>query len=72
MKDQQPLENMLKSFYLQSFVRNYNDFARRSEKQKLGHVEYLQQLAQAERDERLVKRTNRLLRQARLPRREVP
>ncbi len=58
---------MLKSFYLQSFVRNYDDFARRSEKQKLGHVEYLHQLAQAEREERSVKRTSRLLRQAKLP-----
>lgn len=68
MKDQEQLENMLKSFYLTTFVRNYDDFARRSEKQKLGHVGYLQQLAQAERDERLSKRTERLLRQAKLPR----
>lgn len=68
MKDSQPLENMLKSFYLQSFARNYDDFAKRSEKQKLGHVDYLLQLAQAERDERLVRRTEKLLRQAKLPR----
>lgn len=68
MKDeQQPLENMLKSFYLTTFARNYNDFAKRSEKQKLGHVEYLLQLAHAERDERLTKRTARLLKQAKLP-----
>jgi len=68
MKDRQPLENLLKSFYLSTFVRNYDDFAKRSEKQKLGHVDYLYQLAQSERDERLVKRTQRLLRQAKLPR----
>jgi len=68
LKDQQPLENMLKSFYLQSFVRNYDDFARRSEKQKLGHIAYLLQLAQAEMDERLVRRTEKLLRLAKLPR----
>lgn len=68
MKDQQPLENMLKSFYLSTFARNYNDFAKRSEKQKLGHIEYLYQLAQAESDERLVRRTEKLLRQAKLPR----
>lgn len=67
MKDQQ-LENMLKSFYLPAFARNYDDFAKRSEKQKLGHVAYLRQLAQAEADGRLVKRTERLLRQAKLPR----
>lgn len=59
---------MLKSFYLQSFVRNYDDYAKRSEKQKLSHVDYLLQLAQAERDERLVRRTERLLAQAKLPR----
>lgn len=68
MKDQKPLENMLKSFYLPSFARNYDDFAKRSEKQKLGHVDYLFQLSQAERDERLVRRTEKLLRQAKLPR----
>jgi DNA replication protein DnaC len=65
---QQPLENMLKSFYLPAFARNYADFAKRSEKQKLGHVEYLHQLAQAERDERLTRKTERLLKQAKLPR----
>jgi DNA replication protein DnaC len=65
---QQPLENMLKSFYLPTFARNYEDFAKRSEKQKLGHVQYLNQLAQAEREERLTKKTERLLKQAKLPR----
>lgn len=68
MKERQPLENMLKSFYLSTFVRNYDDFAKRSEKQKLGHIEYLYQLAQAEKDQRLVKKTEKLLRQAKLPR----
>jgi DNA replication protein DnaC len=68
LKDQQPLENMLKSFYLPTFARNYADFAKRSEKEKLGHVEYLNQLAKAERDERWVKRTQKLLKQAKLPR----
>ncbi len=67
-QQQPPLENMLKSFYLPTFARNYSDFAKRSEKQKLGHVEYLSQLANAERDERLAKRTERLLKQAKLPR----
>lgn len=68
MKDAQPLENLLKSFYLSTFARNYEDYAKRSEKQKLGYVDYLYQLAQSERDERLVRRTERLLRQAKLPR----
>jgi DNA replication protein DnaC len=68
LKDSQTLENLLKSFYLHSFVRNYDDFAKRSEKQKLGHTAYLLQLARAEQEERLVRRTERLLKQAKLPR----
>lgn len=68
MKNEEQLGNMLKSFYLTTFVRNYDDFAKRSVKQKLGHVDYLLQLAQAERDERLIKRTEKLLKQAKLPR----
>jgi DNA replication protein DnaC len=68
LKDHQVLENMLKSFYLPTFARNYHDFAKRSEKQKLGHMEYLYQLSQAEREERTSRRTERLLRQAKLPR----
>jgi len=68
VKQQEPLENMLKSFYLPTFARNYDDFAKRSEKQKLGHVEYLYQLAQAERESRTSRKIERLLRQAKLPR----
>jgi DNA replication protein DnaC len=68
LKNEEQLGNMLKSFYLTTFVRNYDDFAKRSVKQKLGHVDYLLQLAMAERDERLTKRTEKLLKQAKLPR----
>jgi DNA replication protein DnaC len=68
MKEKQELENMLKAFYLPTFVRNYDDFSNRSEKQKLSNVDYLYQLSQAEREERQVRRTEKLLRQAKLPR----
>lgn len=67
-EEQQPLDMMLKSFYLPTFARNYDEFAKRSEKQKLGHIDYLKQLALAERDERMARKTERLLRQAKLPR----
>ena len=71
MKEKAQLEAMLKSFYLSAFVRHYDDFARRAEKQKLAHLDYLYQLAQVESDERQVKRTARLLKQAKLPRGKV-
>jgi DNA replication protein DnaC len=71
MKESIQLENMLKSFYLSAFVRNYDDFAKRAEKQKLAHMDYLFELAQAESEDRQTKRTARLLKQARLPRGKV-
>ena len=67
MKNNQPLENMLKSFYLSSFATHFEDFAKRAEKQKLSHLDYLLQLAQAENDERQIRRAARMLRQAKLP-----
>jgi DNA replication protein DnaC len=67
MKDTTPLESMLKSFYLSAFVQHFEDFAKRAEKQKLPHIDYLYQLAQVETQDRLTKRTARLLRQAKLP-----
>lgn len=71
MKEKQQLEIMLKSFYLTSFVRNYDDFAKRAHKEKLEHVDYLYQLAQVESEERQTKRTQKLLKQAKLPRGKV-
>jgi len=68
LKDVLQLENMLKSFYLPTFASNYDGFAKRCAKEKLGHAEYLLQLAIAERDQRLARRTERLLKQAKLPR----
>lgn len=67
MKDTTTTETLLRSLFLPSFARNYEDFAKRTEKEKLGHIAYLHQLAQAECDERRNRRTERLLNQAKLP-----
>jgi len=66
MKDTSQLEALLRSFYLSSFVRNYRDFATKAERQKLGHVAYLHELALVEASERQCRRTERLIKQARL------
>lgn len=68
MKDTDRLEALLRSFYLSSFVRNYKDFAEKAEKQKLGHIAYLNDLAHTESTERQTRRTERLINQAKLPR----
>jgi DNA replication protein DnaC len=68
VKDTEQLETLLRSFYLSSFVRNYDDFASRAEKEKLGHTAYLLQLSLIESAERQSRRTERLLNQAKLPR----
>lgn len=68
MKDKQQLETMLRSFHLSAFVKHYDDFSKRTERDKLGCLNYLQQLAQAESDLRCNRRIERLLNQAKLPR----
>ena len=67
MKDAEQLEALLRAFYLSSFVRNYQDFARQAEKQKLGYIPYLLQLALVENTERENRRTERLITHAKLP-----
>lgn len=66
MKDTDQLEALLRSFYLSSFVRNYKDFAEKAEKEKLGHIAYLYELAHTESTERQTRRTERLINQAKL------
>jgi DNA replication protein DnaC len=68
MKDTDQLETLLRSFYLSSFVRNYKDFAEKAERQRLGHIAYLHELAHTESTERQSRRTERLINQAKLPR----
>ncbi len=68
MKTTDQLEALLRSFYLSSFVRNYKDFAEKAEKQRLGHIAYLHELAHTENTERQSRKTERLINQAKLPR----
>lgn len=68
MNETEQLEPLLRSFYLSSFVRNYKDFAEKAEKEKLGHIAYLHDLAHTESAERHSRRTERLINQAKLPR----
>jgi DNA replication protein DnaC len=66
MKNTQQLEALLRSFYLSSFVRNYRDFAEKAERQKLGHIAYLHDLARVEAEERQTRKIARLISQAKL------
>lgn len=65
---QEELETLLHSFHLPSFSKHYQGFARQAEKEKIDHVGYLYHLAKTEYDERYHRRSDRLIRQAKLPR----
>jgi DNA replication protein DnaC len=64
---QQELNSMLHSFRLPSFSKHYLAYARQAEKEKLDHVAYLYQLSLVESEERHHRRTERLLKDAKLP-----
>jgi DNA replication protein DnaC len=64
---QDQLEGMLASFHLPSFKKHYLSYARKSELEKLDHVAYLYELSKSEHEDRYNRRTERLLRQAKLP-----
>lgn len=64
---QEQLEGMLHGFHLSSFKKHYLSYARKSELEKLDHVGYLYELSKSEHEDRYNRRTERLLRQARLP-----
>jgi DNA replication protein DnaC len=68
MKDIEKLEGLLRSLYLPAFAEHCKDYADKAQKQKLGHLAYLYELAQAERSERQLRKTERLISQAKLPR----
>ncbi len=56
----------MRSFYLSSFVRNYKDFAGKAEREHLGYIGYLYELAHTEAAERQAKRITKLINQAKL------
>lgn len=64
---QAELESLLSSLHLSTFKEHYQQFARQSEKEKIDHVGFLYQLTKAEIENRHSRRTERLLRQAKLP-----
>lgn len=61
------LEAMLLAFHLPSFKKHYQLVARQSEKEKLDHIGYLFELSRVETEDRYHRRTERLLREAKLP-----
>jgi DNA replication protein DnaC len=65
---QSELEALLYAFHLPSFSKNYQQYARQAEKERVDHVGYLYQLSKVESEERYNRKTERLIRQARLPR----
>ena len=65
---QTELEALLHSFRVPSFSRNYQQYARKAEKERVDHVGYLFQLAKSESEERYNRRTERLIKQSKLPR----
>ncbi|WP_332823212.1 IS21-like element helper ATPase IstB [Stutzerimonas kunmingensis] len=68
MTREQELMAMLHAFHLPSFAMHYESFARQAEKERLDHVSYLYHLAKLEAEDRQRRRTERLLREAHLPR----
>jgi DNA replication protein DnaC len=66
MKDTDQLELLLRSFRLPAFVRNYQDFATKAEKQQLGYVGYLHNLSRIEAEERQTRRIEGLIKKAQL------
>jgi DNA replication protein DnaC len=65
---QSELELLLFSFRLPSFTRNYQQIARQAEKERVDHVGYLFQLSKLESEDRYNRKTERLIKQAKLPR----
>jgi DNA replication protein DnaC len=65
---QSELEALLNGFHLPSFGRNYQQYARQAEKERVDHVGYLYQLSKLESEDRYNRKTERLIRQAKLPR----
>ena len=65
---QTELESLLYAFHLPSFSKNYQQYARQAEKERVDHVGYLYQLAKLESEDRYNRKTERLIREAKLPR----
>ncbi|MBX9721952.1 MAG: IS21-like element helper ATPase IstB [Candidatus Obscuribacterales bacterium] len=64
---QEQLDGMLQGFHLPSFKKHYMSYARKSELEKLDHVAYLFELSKTEHEDRYNRRTERLIKEAKLP-----
>lgn len=64
---QEQLEGMLTGFHLPSFTKHYISYARKSELEKLDHIAYLFELSKTEQEDRYNRRTERLIKEAKLP-----
>jgi DNA replication protein DnaC len=65
---QTELEALFREFRLPAFGKHYQPFARQAEKEKVDHVGYLYQLAKQESEDRYNRRTEKLIKQSRIPR----
>jgi DNA replication protein DnaC len=68
MTTETALRMLLKSFHLPAFVDNYEDVARKAEKEAITYERYLHELSQLEAYERHNRKIAQLLKQSRLPR----
>ncbi|MFN8551476.1 MAG: IS21-like element helper ATPase IstB [Candidatus Obscuribacterales bacterium] len=64
---QEQLDGMLMGFHLPSFKKHYLTYARKSELEKLDHVAYLFELSRTEQEDRYNRKTERLIKEAKLP-----
>lgn len=67
MNDKEKLEMLLKSLHLKTFLKNFEIFAEKAQKAKLGYTDYLLELAKMESDERQNNSVKRLLKKSNLP-----
>lgn len=65
---QAELETLLQAFHLPSFTKNYQQFARQAEKERIDHVGFLYQLSKLESEDRYNRKTERLIKQSKIPR----
>jgi DNA replication protein DnaC len=68
MSEEPTLRMLLKSFHLPAFAANYEELARKAEKEGLTYEQYLHELAQLEAYERQNRKIALLLKQSKLPR----
>jgi len=64
---QEQLEGMLMAFHVPSFKKHYLTYARKAELEKLDHVAYLFELSKTEHEDRYNRKTERLIKESKLP-----